>query len=503
MSVENKLPEGWVETKLDTLTTDVSYGYTASSTDSPIGPQMLRITDIQDGKVNWESVPYCEIDDNKKSKYLLQKNDLVFARTGATVGKSFLIKEQPPEAVYASYLIRVRVASDELIAMLAHFFNSDSYWRQITEFSAGIGQPNVNGTKLKGLTVPLPPLAEQQVIADQLDSLLAQVEATKTRLERIPDTLKRFRQSVLADAVSGKLTEEWRTNNCSSERQGNKLELEYLDACRHNLFLFECERLGKNGRYKTAINEPPSELSEIPDSWQWISVDALASKVSDGVHKKPNYVLEGIPFVTVKNMTKGRGISFEEINYVTKEDHVEFCKRTNPEKGDILISKDGTLGVVRQIRTDVEFSIFVSVALVKPIVKEMSNYLEFAFQSPIVQQQMVGVGSGLQHIHLTDLRKDYLPIPPLPEQQEIVRRVEQLFAYADRVEQQANAALVQVGQLTRSILAKAFRGELTAGWRAANPELVSGDNSAGALLARIKEERAAVVRSGRKIKAEV
>src|SRR5690606_37377150 len=149
-------------------------------------------------------------------------------------------------------------------------------------------------------------------------------------------------------------------------------------------------------------------------------------------------------------LTKGSGISFAETNFISESDHEEFCKRTKPEKGDILISKDGTLGVVRQIRTDRIFSIFVSVALVKPADRRMSDYLELAFQSPVVQGQMIGVGTGLQHIHLTDLRKDLIPVPPLEEQTEIVRRVDQLSAHAHRIEQQVNDALARVKNLTQS-----------------------------------------------------
>ena len=99
------LPIGWLTTQLQELATDISYGYTASSTVDHVGPKMLRITDIQGSKVDWSGVPFCKIETEKLDKYRLEKNDLVFARTGATVGKSFLVKDEPPECVYASYLI--------------------------------------------------------------------------------------------------------------------------------------------------------------------------------------------------------------------------------------------------------------------------------------------------------------------------------------------------------------------------------------------------------------
>src|SRR6185436_17398 len=107
---------------------------------------------------------------------------------------------------------------------------------------------------------------------------------------------------------------------------------------------------------------------------------------------------------------------------------------------DILVSKDGTLGVIRSIRSDSVFSIFVSVALVKPVARWLTDYLEIALSSPSVQKQMVGTGSGLQHIHLRDLRADCVPLPPLEEQHEIVRRVEALFKLADKIEKRLESA---------------------------------------------------------------
>ena len=210
---EVKLPEGWINVTLNEVAQDISYGYTASSTLNNVGPKFLRITDIQNNNVQWSDVPYCDISDEQLAKFKLVPNDLVFARTGATVGKSYLIKNNVPEAVFASYLIRVRCVSTEIIKYAYLFFQSANYWNQIMDFSSGIGQPNVNGSKLKQLIIPLPSLAEQKIIAERLDSLLAQVATIKTRLDAIPTLLKRFRQSVLSAAVSGKLTEEWRVNN--------------------------------------------------------------------------------------------------------------------------------------------------------------------------------------------------------------------------------------------------------------------------------------------------
>lgn len=152
----------------------IDYGVTASANAEPVGPKFLRITDIQDGIVNWDTVPFCEGDDRKLRASRLAVGDIVFARTGATTGKSFLIRSCPERAVFASYLIRVRPSKAVHPEFLAQFFDSQGYWDQITLKSAGAAQPGVNASKLADLEVPLPPLEEQKRIAailDQADAL--------------------------------------------------------------------------------------------------------------------------------------------------------------------------------------------------------------------------------------------------------------------------------------------------------------------------------------------
>ena len=314
---------------------------------------------------------------------------------------------------------------------------------------------SVDFDRLKSFEIPLSPLPEQRRIVAKLDALQSRTRIAREALDAVAPLLKSFRQSVLQAAVTGALTEEWR----SKQTPASEI-LNYPESA-----------------------SPDSPVS-IPECWKWVSLKDLSSRISDGVHKKPQYVPQGIPFVTVKNLTAGRGIDFSQTNFVTTEDHAEFCKRTHPERGDLLLSKDGTLGVVRLIETDEVFSIFVSVALIKPHDRRLSRYLCIALESPVLQGQMVGVGTGLQHIHLCDLREDVVPLPPLAEQTEIVRRVQHLFAMADAMEAEFAAAQRSVDQLDQSLLATAFRGELV-------PQDPS-DEPASVLLERIRAARAAL-----------
>ncbi len=182
----------WKSVPLGDFAESVDYGVTASATQQPSGPKFLRITDIQDGLVNWDTVPWCECDGRTALDARLVPGDIVFARTGATTGKSFLIRDCPTDAVFASYLIRVRIGATANPRFISHFFQTPAYWAQITMSARGVAQPGVNATTLKALEVPLPPLPEQRRIADILDradTLRAKRRAALAQLDTLTQAI--------------------------------------------------------------------------------------------------------------------------------------------------------------------------------------------------------------------------------------------------------------------------------------------------------------------------
>lgn len=173
-----ELPQGWEWVRLDDLSQNIHYGYNGSANFNLKEPKLVRITDIQNNSINWNNVPACEIKENDIQNYKLQQNDILIARTGGTIGKTYLVEEVPSTSIFASYLIRCIPLSINA-KYLKIFMESPFYWQQLYNKASGTGQPNVNGTSLKSLIVPLPPLAEQHRIVAKVEEHMKIVDSLK------------------------------------------------------------------------------------------------------------------------------------------------------------------------------------------------------------------------------------------------------------------------------------------------------------------------------------
>jgi type I restriction enzyme S subunit len=178
---------------------DLRYGFTESANWDPVGPKFLRITDIQDGSVDWDSVPYCRISDSEKEAQLLEDGDLVFARTGATTGKSFLVTN-PPISVCASYLIRLRPNQSKVNPhYLSIFFQSEDYWRQIMAGTSGSAQGGVNASKLSKLKIDIPPLSTQT----EISGIIQELDKYSFGIQKAIYKSQELRLGLLSDLLSG------------------------------------------------------------------------------------------------------------------------------------------------------------------------------------------------------------------------------------------------------------------------------------------------------------
>jgi type I restriction enzyme S subunit len=505
------IPEGWALAKLDEL---ISYegvisdgDWVESKDQDPEGSiRLIQLADIGDGEFLNKSNRFMNIASAQRLNCtLLKENDVLIARMPDPLGRACLFPKIENEAVTVVDVCLIRLDDRAGISpkVLMHWINSSVIRNVIALEATGTTRKRITRKKLSHFDFPLPPLAEQKVIADKLDELLAQVESTKARLDAIPAILKSFRQSLLAAAVSGKLTEEWRGDNGCEITQSDIQQAFNRGWEAEKLREYELKgKSPKNDSWKNKLPQPylptPEEqklFDDIPSEWEFVSVNQLTRFVKDGPHFSPKYSESGVPFISGRNITIN-GVDFTSAKYISEDLHIELSKRCKPELGDILLTKGGTTGTACVNKYDFDFNVWVHVAVLRVTDENIVNpeYLSLAFNSPDVYSQSQSYTHGVANrdLGLKRMIKICFPIPHIKEQTEIVRRVEDLFAFADKVEAQVNAAQTRVNNLTQSILAKAFRGELTQEWRAANLELISGKNSAEALLARIKSEREAI-----------
>jgi type I restriction enzyme S subunit len=200
-----EIPKSWEWVRLGGLASHIQYGYTASS--RPKGThRFLRITDITKNGVNWDTVPFCSPSVEDANSLSLISGDILFARTGGTVGKSYLIKTPPKDTIFASYLIKVRPYETAVIAeYLSLYFSSPTYWDFVTNNQRGAAQPNINGTTLGNLLIPLPPYGEQTRLLGHVRSTLSKIVHLEKQLEATVSRREQLLSSILNQAFSGRL----------------------------------------------------------------------------------------------------------------------------------------------------------------------------------------------------------------------------------------------------------------------------------------------------------
>ena len=345
---------------------------------------------------------------------------------------------------------------------------------ELVKLGQGASQQNISQTILKSFKVPLSPRAEQTRIAAKLDELLAQVDTLKARIDGIPALLKRFRQSALAAAVSGRLTEEWREQNT---------------CCDEVAFNSKARSLGKDelASAEELLAEP------LPSFWKKYALDQLVNPergIPYGIVQTGSAVEKGIPTVRCGDVRK-LYIDTSSLKLVSAEIEQDY-KRTRLKGGEVLLAIRGSVGNVGVAPEGLRgCNISREVAMIPTLPSVLPFYLACLLQSPLGQRLLVGKVRGVAQkgINLADVRRLPVALPPYEEQTEIVRRVERLFAFADQLEARVEAAQARIDRLTQSILAKAFRGELV-------PQ-DPNDEPASVLLERIKAQRAAVPKARR------
>ncbi len=409
-----KLPDGWEWHSVKKLSHNIQYGHTAKA-ESNGNAKFLRITDIQDGKIDWQGVPTVSLEEKEISKYALNDDDLIFARSGATAGKSILIKNAPKDAVFASYLIRIVPNKKDIIPeYLSYFFLTPAYWEVVGQNAAGAAQPNINGTKLSEFIVPVAPQGEQKRIVEKLDALLTRID---TAIEHLQESV------TLADALF----------SSALNRVFNPTE----------------SKIRSDSNYA------------LPEGWCWMTVQEISRKIQYG-HTAKAADKGNAQFLRITDIQDNNidwsGVPFVELS----EKEIEKYALT---ENDLVFARSGaTAGKSILVKEPPHNAIFASylIRIIPNTEIIQPEYLELFFKSPaywdIVKAN--AAGAAQPNINGTKLGEFKVPIPNLEIQKRIVDEMSSLSARVNDLKNELKIKTLFLESAKSSILDSAFKGEL-------------------------------------------
>ncbi|MGI9064903.1 MAG: restriction endonuclease subunit S [Pyrinomonadaceae bacterium] len=454
------LPDNWAWVRLSQITNAVHYGYTASANHALTEVRLLRITDIQNGRVDWPSVPGCEIDEKKLQGVKLANNDILIARTGGTIGKSFLVQNLELTAVFASYLIRA-LPNEKLFApYLKVFLESQSYWTQLYEKSMGTGQPNVNATSLKSLVVPLPPLDEQKRIAAKVDELMLLCDDLEARQQARRESRLSLNSATLAplsnaaslapeqfEQATSRLADNFDAI-CESAKTVGKLRSTILQLAVQGRLIphdpndepaailletLKSVKANSSHRKKSKKEAPLTTIVEdntpfkLPDGWQWARFCQVATIASNLVHPEDHL---DYPHVAPDNIEKftGRLLTYRTVreDKVASSNHRFFSEqivyskiRPNLAKA-VIVDFDGLCSADMYPISSHIYAQFLLKYMLSETFLRMAVKTDTRVAMPKINQE--------------ELNKILVPVPPLQEQKRIVTKVNQLMTLCDELE---------------------------------------------------------------------
>jgi type I restriction enzyme S subunit len=453
-----ELPTGWVETNLGEVTAKLVDGSHNPPPKAETGLPMLSARNIMDGKVNFEGFRFIDPDlfevEHRRSR--VTSGDVLLTIVG-TIGRSAVVSEGiEPFTLQRSVAVMTPTKAIQS-AYLSHFFHSATIQRWFEDNAKGTAQKGVYLGALAKLDVPLAPLPEQRRIVAKVDALTARTARARADLSRIPTLIARYKQRLLALAFSGELTAGWRAQHGDRETAYRSIKIE-------TPFLYELRG---------------------PASWSFETVGSVCKIEGGSQPPKSTFIYQERPdyirLIQIRDYKSDR-----HIVYIPKALARRFCSKT-----DIMIGRYGP--PIFQILRGLEGSYNVALMKAVPLeAKILSDYLFWFLKHPTLFDYVELDSkrtSGQDGVNRDHLEKFPVPLPPLPEQAEIVRRIESAFGWLDRMAADHAAAARLIPKLDAAILTKAFRGDLV-------PQDPT-DEPASVLLERIRAEREAAPKKGR------
>lgn len=478
---QQDLPPGWVRVSVDELSELVEYGTSEKTNEGPDGVPVLRMGNIVEGVIIPEPLKYLPGDHFEFPRLLLRSGDILFNRTNSPelVGKSAVYHGAPENCSFASYLIRLRLTSACVPDYLSYFINSPFGRLWVNDVvSQQVGQANVNGSKLRALRFPLPPIIEQARIVAAIEQHLSDIDAGVAALERALANLKRYRASVLKAACEGKLV----PTEAELARKGNR-PYEHASAL--------LGRILREHNSDAIASSLFTSLS-LPPGWAATTLGSLLREPLRNGHSAPaasQNQTDGVRTFTLTAVTLG---AFTEGNTkVTTADRSRVSDLwVQPD--DIFVQRSNTpelVGTSRRYDGPAGFAIFPDLLIRVRVIGALClpRYVELFLRSPrtrsYFRSRAQGIAGSMPKIDQGTLASCPISLPPLAEQHRIVAEVDRLLSTADETEQALRAQLARAARLRQAVLKKAFEGKLV-------PQ-DPNDEPATLLLERLRAEKAA------------
>ena len=444
------IPQGWEWERWGNVSFSIQYGYNAPAIENG-DVRMVRISDIQDNKVLWQGVPFCNIAAQEIPNYILEPNDILFARTGGTVGKSFLVESVPVKAIYAGYLIRTRYSNELSPLYLKSFMESSLYWEQLRAGTIATAQPNCNGKTLGKMLLPIPPKDEQKRIVSKLTELTSLIEnyrVVEFSFRKLNDSINEsLKKSILQEAIQGRLVPQIKSEGTAEDlleeiraekkrliKEGGKLKKSAI-ANESRIFRGDDNKYYENRGGETVCIEDEIPFS-IPDSWTWVRLEDICVYIQRG--KSPKYsLIKRIPVVAQK-CNQWTGFQIEKAQFIEPSSLPSYGEERLLQNGDLMWNSTGlgTLGRMAIYWDELNpYGIAVAdshVTVIRPYAgKIVSKYLFAYFTSNTVQSVIEDKSDGStkqKELSTTTVKNYIVPLPPYHEQQRIVSKIDEALA---------------------------------------------------------------------------
>ena len=411
-----EIPKGWEWERWGNIALSIQYGYNAPALERG-DIKMVRISDIHDNVVQWENVPFCNIEAYDIDTYLLKENDILFARTGGTVGKSFLVQSVPEPAIYAGYLIRTRYSKELCPQYLKSFMESRLYWEQLKSGTIATAQPNCNGKTLGKMLLPIPPKAEQSRLVQKLASftpIFQRYAKTQQDLDNLNESIDdKLKKSILQEAIQGRLvpqiTEEGTAQELLEQIKQEKLHLLKEGKLKKSALVDSVIYKGDDNKYYERINAQTVEIElpfEYPNNWSVLRLKDICQLI-DGEKRNGKGVCLDAKYLRGKSSSA----IVEKGKFVYAGDNIILVDGEN--SGEVfLVPQDGYMGSTFK-------QLWLSSVMWKPYVLAFILFYKEELRNS-------KRGAAIPHLNKELFYNLPIGIPPLAEQQRITERVNEL-----------------------------------------------------------------------------